>query len=260
MENIMYTFTEKIVDKNLHVNDGQFVAGVAIGIILFGQTGYALPPGSVENATTFKYPVYYRAIEAASVESVVSPKVDPEVLHQLVETGKEMEAQGCRAVVGACGYFANYLPEVKKALEIPCFFSSIMQVPIILNSLCPGKKVGILCANGSVLSTAPVLRNCGIHDFSSVVITGAEGLPEMQKILQGRGFYNPVELEKGLIRLAMEMVEKNPEIEAILLECTLFPTHALAIQKTVRMPVYDFTTLIDWVYSAVVRRSFKGYL
>ena len=256
----MYAYIDQVEDKDLQVNDRQFVAGVAIGIILFGQTGYALPPGSVENATTFKYPVYYRSIEAASVESVVSSEMNPDVLRQLVETGKEMEAQGCRAVVGACGYFANYLPEVKKALEVPCFFSSIMQVPIILNSLRPGKKVGILCANGSVLSTAPVLKNCGVHDPASVVISGAEVLPEMQKILKGTGSYNPSELERGLIRLAEEMVEANPEVGAILLECTLFPTHAWAIQNAVRMPVYDFTTLIDWVYTAVVRRPFTGYV
>lgn len=256
----MYAYTEQVADKDLHVKDKQFVAGVAIGIILFGQTGYALPPGSVENATTFRYPVYYRAIEAASVESVVSPEMDPDVLRQLIETGKEMQAQGCRALVGACGYFANYLPEVKKALEIPCFFSSIMQVPLILNSLCPGKKVGILCANGSVLSTAPVLQNCGVHDPSSVVIAGAEVLPEMQRILRGTGSYNPSKLERGLIGLAEEMVKANPEVGAILLECTLFPTHARAIQNAVRMPVYDFTTLIDWIYGAVVRRPFPGYI
>jgi hypothetical protein len=46
----------------------------------------------------------------------------------------------------------------------------------------------------------------------------------------------------------------------MLLECTLFPTHGRAVQEAVRMPVYDFVTLIDWVYSAVVRRSFQGYI
>jgi hypothetical protein len=256
----VYAFTDQLADRDLQVQDGQFVAGVAIGIILFGQTGYALPPGSVENATTFKYPVYYRAIESASVESVVSSELDPDVLRQLIETGKEMKSQGCRAIVGACGYFANYSPQVREALNIPCFFSSIMQVPIILNSLPPGKKVGILCANGSVLTTAPVLKNCGVRDASSVVIAGAEILPEMQKILKGTGGYNPSELERGLIRLAEEMVTANPEIGAMLLECTLFPTHAWAIQNAIRMPVYDFTTLIDWVYSAVVRKPFAGYV
>jgi len=41
------------------------------------------------------------------------------------------------------------------------------------------------------------------------------------------------------------MVAENPDIGALLLECTLFPTHAWAIQEAVQLPVYVFTTLID---------------
>ena len=256
----MHSYTTTLRDEELNVNEGQFVGGVAIGIILFGQTGYALPPGSVENATTFKYPVYYRAIPAACVERVVSPHLDPEVLKQLIEAGTEMEKQGCRAIIGACGYFANYLPEVTKHLSVPCFFSSIMQVPIILRSMKPGKKVGVLCADGRVLSAAPTLKNCGVEDSSSIVIVGTEVLPEMQKILSGAGHYNPYLLEQGLVELAKNMVNKNQDIGAVLLECTLFPTHARAVQEAVRLPVFDFSTLIDWVYTAVVRRSFPGYI
>ncbi len=82
----------------------------------------------------------------------------------------------------------------------------------------------------------------------------------MQKILKGVGGYNAATLENGLIELAKQMIEENPDIGAFLLECTLFPTHARAVQEAVRLPVYDFTTLINWVYSAIVRRSFPGYI
>jgi hypothetical protein len=256
----MYAYRESTIDKNLGVGEKQFVAGVAIGIILFGKTGYSLPPGSVENATTFDFPVYYKGIDAASVESVVSSDLDPEVLRQLIKAGKEMQEQGCRAIIGACGYFANYLPEVKKELDVPCFFSSLMQIPLILCSIQPSKKLGILCADGRVLTSAPALANCGVPDKSRLVISGAEVLPEMQKILEGTGGYNPLKLEEGLVDLAREMVKSDPDIGAILLECTLFPTHASAVQEAVRLPVFDFSTLINWVYSAVVRRGFSGYL
>lgn len=256
----MFTHTYDVRNAEVYVKEGQVMGGVALGIILFGQAGYALPPGSVENATTFRFPVYYRAIDAASVERVVSPNLDPEVLKQLIEAGREMERQGCRAIIGACGYFANYLPDVTQALDIPCFFSSIMQIPLILRSLKLGRKVGIICADGSVLSTAPVLKNCGVDDPSAVVIAGAEVLPEMQKVLKGVGHYNPGKLEVGLVELAKQLIKEHPDVGALLLECTLFPTHARAVQEAVRLPVFDFSTLIDWVYSAVVRRSFAGYM
>ena len=210
----MYAYQKKLKDEESWANEGQVFGGVAIGIILFGKAGYALPPGSIENATTFKYPVHFTSISAASVESVVSPNLNPEVLSQLVSAGKYLETQGCRALIGACGYFANYLPEVISQLDTPCFFSSLMQIPMILKSLKPGKKVGILCANGSVLKDAPALANCGVDDTSKVVISGAEVLPEMQKVLDGQYFgvnffFLDRFLAEDLPLLAIQVVPKD---------------------------------------------------
>lgn len=103
------------------------------------------------------------------------------------------------------------------------------------------------------------LANCGVDDTSKIVISGAEVLPEMQKVLDGIRHYNLYRLEAGLIDLAKQMVAEDPDIGAMLLECTLFPTHAWAIQEAVQLPVYDFTTLIDCTYSAAVRHRFGGH-
>ena len=256
----MYPYRQGVEDGELHGLNGQALGGVAIGIILFARAGGGLPPGSVENALTFDYPVLFQPIKAASVKSVVSPKLDPEVLSQLIEAGLYLEQQGCRAIIGACGYFVNYLPEVVKKLHKPCFFSSLMQIPLILNCLRPEQKIGILCADGSVLQSAPALKNCGVDDTSRIVIAGAEVLPEMKKILADSGSHNPKTLENELVELGRNMVEREPNIGALILECTLFPTHAWAIQKALQLPTFDFTTLIDWVHAAVVRRPYPGYM
>ena len=256
----MYPYRQGVEDGELHGLNGQALGGVAIGIILFARAGGGLPPGSVENALTFDYPVLFQPIKAASVKSVVSPILDPEVLSQLIEAGLYLEQQGCRAIIGACGYFVNYLPEVVKKLHKPCFFSSLMQIPLILNCLRPEQKIGILCADGSVLQSAPALKNCGVDDTSRIVIAGAEVLPEMKKILADSGSHNPKTLENELVELGRNMVEREPNIGALILECTLFPTHAWAIQKALQLPTFDFTTLIDWVHAAVVRRPYPGYM
>jgi len=82
----------------------------------------------------------------------------------------------------------------------------------------------------------------------------------MQKILKGVGHYNPAKLEQGLVGLAKQMINENPDVGAFLLECSPFPTHAWAVQKAVRLPVFDLSTLISWVHSGLVRRSFDGYI
>jgi hypothetical protein len=261
-EYTMYSYTFGYEQEEVFVPKGQVMAGFAIGIILFGHpsVSYPMPPGSVENATTFDFPVHFRAIESASTERAVSPKPDPLVLKDLIKAGKELEQQGCRAIIGGCGYFANYLPEVVKELNVPCFLSSMMQIPMIARSLKPSQKIGIVCAHGGVLAAAPALKNCGVNDLSTVVIAGAENLPEMKKILQCVGHCNPGKLERELVGLTKQMVKDNPNIGAILLECTLFPTYARAVQEAVRLPVFDFTTMINWVHNAVVRRTFAGYM
>jgi hypothetical protein len=256
----MYQYQQRVFDQELHGLNGQALGGVAIGIILFARAGGGLPPGAVENALTFNYPVLFQPIQAASVASVVSPKIDLEVTAQLVKAGLYLEQQGCRAIIGACGYFANYLPEVVKKLHKPCYFSSLMQLPLIFNALRPEQKVGILCADGSMLESAPALENCGIRNRSRIVIAGAEVLPEMKKILADSGSHNSQKLENELIELGRKMVDREPDIGALLLECTLFPTHAWSIQKALQLPVFDFTTLIDWVHASVVRKQFPGYM
>ncbi|MCK4785096.1 MAG: aspartate/glutamate racemase family protein [Desulfobacteraceae bacterium] len=256
----MYNYTSGYKLEELSIQKGRVIGGLAIGIIVFGEGGVPLVPGNVGNATTFSFPVYYKAIEAATAERVVSTKPDPLVLKELIEAGKELERQGCRAITSDCGYFANYLPEVAAALNIPTFLSSLMQVPMIIRALKPSQKVGIICANSDVLRAAPALKNCGINDLSSIVIAGAEDLPEMQNILQSTGRLNPGKFEQELVGLAKETVNKNPDIGALLLECAEMPTYAWAIQEAVRLPVFDFTTMINWVYSAVVRRPFAGFI
>ncbi len=260
----MYVPSFEYPDRRVENQEGRCFGGVAIGIILFGVAGYALPPGTVENATTFKYPVYFKTIPAAVTENVVAPEPNPEVMEQFIGAGREMIQQGCRAIVGGCGYFANYLPEIKEALGVPCFLSSLMQLPLILNSLSPRRKIGIICANSEVLPKAKALANCGISDRSRLVIRGGGlpgTLPEMtNEILKNTGGYNPKKLEREVVALAEDMVKEDPDIGAFLLECTLYPAISYAVQRSVKMPVYDFVTLIDWAYSAVVQRAYYGYI
>ena len=255
----MYTYGYEHDDAEVYAKEGQVIAGAAVGIIVIGQNCYPLVPGNVANATTFGFPVYYRPLRGGFVDKIVAIKPDPAVLEEIITAGRELEQQGCRAIVGACGYFANYLPEVAAALNIPCFLSSLMQVPTISRALKPNQKIGVLCANGQIMSSAPALDNCGV-DRSRIVIAGCEGLSEMQNVLKNTGHLNNRRFEQQTVSVAKQLVADNPDIGALLLECSDMPPYACAIQKAIRLPVFDFTSMINWVYGAVVRRRFAGYM
>jgi len=67
-------------------------------------------------------------------------------------------------------------------------------------------------------------------------------------------------METEVVGVAKELVKKNPEVGAILLECSLLPPFAKAVQEATQLPVFDFTTLINMVHSSLLRGPFNGYL
>ena len=242
-------------DSIIQMPKGQAVAGQAIGILVL-DLFYPLVPGNVANASSFDFPVMYKVLKGAGSEIL---KADPAILERVIEGGRELEEQGVRAVIGSCGYFGHYQKEAAAALDLPVFLSSLLQAPIIVQSLKGEQKVGIICAVEEAL-TPGILEACGINDRSRIVVTGAQDLPEFANILKDTGRFNSRILEQEMAGLASRLVGDHPEVGAILLECSDMPPYAWAIQKAARRPVFDYTTMINWIHNAVVRRPFAGLI
>jgi hypothetical protein len=244
------------VDVQVSVPKGQAVAGSAIGILVV-DLWYPYLPGNVANASTFSFPVLYKILEGSTGAQILSG--DPVLLDMIVDGGRELEKQGVRAIVGACGYFGHFQKEAAAILDVPVYLSSVLQIPVIRRGLKPNHKVGVICASADSL-TPRLLSQCGVYDSSDIVIAGAQDLPEFQRILQCAGSFNSRKTEEQLVALARQFVSDNPDIGAILLECSDMPPYAWAIQKAVGLPVFDFVTLINWVHYAVLRRPFAGFV
>jgi len=234
----------------------QPVAGFAIGILAI-DIWYPLVPGNIVNATTYDFPVVYKILQGATIEQILSG--DPALLPLVFEAGQELINQGVRAIVGACGSFAYYQKEAANAFQVPTYLSTILQVPLILQGLIAGQKLGILCASEAALNQR-VFEQCGITDLSRLQIFGAMHLPEFQRLARCEGQFNSAKLELELVDLVKERVGNNPEIGALLIQCSDMPPYASAIQNAIQKPVFDMTTLIEWVYKGVVRKPFRGYI
>jgi aspartate/glutamate racemase len=240
---------------------GRSVYGATVGIIQL-PANIPMLPGDMGNPTTFKFPVLYELIPDIDPFWVLSAEPHPEVLKRTIIAAHRLEMQGCRAIIGNCGFFANYQPEVAQAITVPFFNGSLMQVPMALIAVGSNKKVGVLTANGELLKASPALKNSGVHDddMDRVVIVGNEDGKEMNKITGETGTYSPQSFEKELVDLAVKMVEDHPDIGAIVLECTEFPPHAHAIQEATRLPMYDFTTLTNLMHAGAMRAPFTGWM
>ena len=92
------------------------------------------------------------------------------------------------------------------------------------------------------------------------MIEGCEG-PEFTKVLGQTGEpFDVQKLEEEIVAGARRIVERDPDIGAILLECTELAPAAYAVQNTVRMPVYDYSTLIRFAQDGSRARKYHGFM
>jgi Asp/Glu/hydantoin racemase len=243
--------------------DGRNVAGVCIGLIQF-RANLPMMPGNMGNATTFDFPMLYREMNADSIFDIMAEEPTENFTAAAIEAGKWLELQGVRAIMGNCGFFGTYQRAIQAELNVPFFGSSLMMLPMMVQSMPPGKKVGVITANGPILKSVPAVENSGLSaedKESRIVIMGCEDGPEFSgAIMSNTGRYNPVKVENEIVSVARRMIAEHNDIGAILLECTELSPAAVAVQNAVRLPVWDYTTLTKWIYSGCVRRPFTGHI
>jgi hypothetical protein len=243
--------------------NGRYIYGPTVGIVQL-PANIPMLPGDMGNPTTFDFPVLYELLEGVDPFWVLSDKPHPVVLEKTIAACKKFTMQGVRTIIGNCGFFANYQPEVAKALDtgVQFFNGSLMQVPMLLTSVGSDKKVGVLTANAELLIPSPALKNSGVaaEDMDRVVIYGNEKGEQMNNITGETGRFSPKAFEKELVDLATRMVEEHPDVGAVVLECTEFPPHAFAIQDAIRRSVWDFTTMTNFMHAGAMRTPFTGWM
>jgi Asp/Glu/hydantoin racemase len=66
-----------------------------------------------------------------------------------------------------------------------------------------------------------------------------------------------VELARqDVVDAGRDLVARNPDIGAIVLECTNMPPYAAALQAAVGLPVYDIYSMISWFHAGLRPRVF----
>lgn len=241
----------------IHQPAAQMMAGHAVGILLL-NTGYPIIPGNVANASTYGYPVRFKVVEGADSPRLIGG--DPTLLEPVLAAARELVRDGCRAIVGACGYFARFQRELARSLPVPVFLSSLCQVPMVLGGLQPEQQLGIVCAKQSSLDQR-MLGAVGIPEDAPIVVAGMEHCPGFRgAILEDQGWMDLEQVRDEVVGTAVRLVTDHPEIGALLLECSDLPPYAKQIQDATGRPVWDFVTLIDWIHAGVVRRSFDGFI
>ena len=245
-------------DRRYYMTKGQYMSGQTIGIMVL-TCNLPFFPGNVACAETYDFPVRY--LEIGGIYQDTLHAGDTSNVQRLIETAKQLEIDGCRAVCANCGYFGIFQSAVAAEVDIPVYLSSVIQVPWILTGLRKSQKLGVLCANAPTL-TPKLFESCGVtpEQYDRCVIYGAQDGPEFKKLMADEGNLHYRQLGEEIIGQAEKLAAEHPELGAILLECTDMPPFAAEIQKRTNLPVFDSTTLINYVHSGVARKPFYGFM
>lgn len=236
---------------------GQVSSGEAIGILLL-DTSVPFIPGDVANATTYNFPVRFYKVAGFSVARAIGK--DPTVYDLLHDAALDLVGQGVRAVTGDCGFMALHQQRLARDLPVPVFLSSLLQIPFILSILGGDHNVGVITADSRGLD-ADLLAAVNIADADRVVIEGLENKEHFYRFaIAEAGTLDPSLVEAEVIDAGRQLIERDDSVGAILLECSLLPPYAAALAEAIRLPVFDYITMINYVYSAVVKQHYSGYL
>ncbi|HDM76678.1 MAG TPA: aspartate/glutamate racemase family protein [Deltaproteobacteria bacterium] len=239
-------------------NKKQSWYGESIGILILDAT-YPCIPGNVGNASTFPFPVRYKVIKGASIERLIKKK-DKTLLKPLIDAAIELQEEGVKAITGACGFMALFQREVSDAVEVPVLLSSLLQIPFIYQIMNRRHKIGIITADSKSLTSEHFI-SIGVNEGIPLVTRGMEDQKEFREaILEEKGSLNSELIEREVVEVAKRLITENPDIGALVLECSDLPPYAHTIQKEVNLPIFDFTTMIQYVHTALVRKEFQGFM
>ena len=236
------------------VRGGSPVQGAAVGILML-ETQFPRIPGDLGNATTFPFPVMYKVVPGASPDAVVLRGAEG-LEDSFILAARELVAAGARGIVGNCGFLAQFQESLAEAAGVPVLASPLMQVPWVAQLLPRGRSVGILTISARTLSPS-VLRAAGVDPATP--LEGTDAGTEFSRVILGNLDSMDVgAARRDLLAAADRLMERHPELGAIVMECTNMSPFAGDIQRATGIPVATPYGFVCWFQSLLEPRRFAG--
>lgn len=252
--------------QRIHARKNHCCYGMGLGVIILDDV-YPGFPGDVRNASAYPLPVQYKIAEAVDIKKLVRGENEEALLEPVLAVARKLERMGCRAVAAECGYFAWFQKEIAGAVNVPVFASSLLQVPLAQTIIGDDRVVGILVAEGDELYDRH-LTSVRVQLGSNYVVQGAkdDGKCPQFDSLWTKDLRPDIPMadyskaEQDIISVAKGFAAEHTLMGAMVLECTGFQPFARAIQREIDMPVFSWSTLLDYAYSVAAHRDFYGHV
>lgn len=236
----------------MRVKGGKSIYGASVGILML-DARFPRIPGDMGNALTWPFPVHYRIVRHATPDRVVRGNAEG-LLDDFIQAARELVDDGVDGITTNCGFLSLFQEELAAAVGVPVATSSLMQVELVNRLLPRGKRAGILTISGSTL-TPLHLEKAGVPEGTPIGTT--EGGGEFTRVILGNELELDVEAARqDNVEAAQALVSANPDLGAIVLECTNMVPYAADIRAATGLPVFSIETFVRWFQAGLQPRSF----
>lgn len=206
-----------------------------LGILML-QTRFPRPLGDIGHAGSFRFPVRYAVVPGATPSAVVHGQ-DAALLAPFIEAGLALVAQGATALSTSCGFLARWQRELQAALPVPVWSSSLMKLAELR-----GQRCGVITIDAAALM--PGHFDAVAADPSTPVEGITPGSPLQRTLLMDLPTLDDADAQAQVLTAAVRLLQRAPEVDALLLECTNLPPYAAVLRQATGLPVHDIVSFL----------------
>jgi hypothetical protein len=224
----------------------------SLGIVDHERGGPLTPsPHGLLHPESFDFPVIRETMDGVWVEYVV--RGDPGLEPAFIAAARRLVERGAVAITCTCGFSIRQQRAVAAAVDVPVVNSSLLLLPLLLRQLAAKAKIAVLTYD-SRQCTDDVIGIADPADRARIVVGGIEGSKYWHDGMKRPLPPTDVEaIERDVGARIATLRAAHPEIAAILLECTAFPSVAEPMRRLTNLPVYDITDLCRMTMASVPR-------
>lgn len=226
--------------------------GQRLGVVLL-DARYPRLPGDVGNADTYESPVQFEVVPGLTADRLIH-HFDPEILGLVRSTLHRLAKHGATVAVGGCGFFARVHQELREDGPLPFLSSALVQVPWL--RMLYGDPVGVLTIDEASL-TDQYVESAGWSRSDPVVVQGIDPASLFWHVyFENRDRFDPAVMEADVVRAAVRLAARAPNLRALVLECTNMAPFAAAVQAVVPVPIFDIQGLAHFAARAAHRHRY----